>query len=92
MTSEIKLQNPQDDQFAAGQIASTASQKPRKLKTPSADFSCPAASNFRYEVRDAATGELMAIMESVPADIHAGLETALQEAGFKLIDTQEQSK
>ena len=50
-----------------------------------------AVRNFTYQVISPTTGEVFGYLESVPDDIHAGLETALQQNGFKLI-TQEQAQ
>jgi len=79
-----KTQTPTKEKFAARSRPPFCSPKLVTLTTEIAT-----ARHFHYEVRDIATGELMAVMESVPADIHAGLETALQEAGFKLIERME---
>jgi hypothetical protein len=67
----------------------------RPAATPSASVptltpeTTPAVSNFHYEVINPKTGEVMAWLETIDPDIHAGLETALQEAGFKLIRREE---
>ena len=86
MAKENILPPPQRSEVFTwpAEIALSQSAKPLTQQLKPAMFS-----NFLYQVIDPTTGDIYAWLESVPDDIHAGLEAALQMQGFKLVVARE---